>query len=348
MRRYFYSLMTDQVNDPLSTLMKKILSIFTYPYHLVLGVRSFLWGTGLCRRRKLPLKVISVGNITWGGTGKTPFVKWLIQELRSRGKKAAILTRGYQSLAPEVSDEALELRSAFPDIPVWIGRDRVALAEKALSENFDVVVLDDGFQYWRLDRDLDVVLIDATNPFGNGRVLPRGILREAPKALRRADLLVLTRADGEEENINRLERFLRGCAPQVPLLFSNHRPRRFLEAQTGETVSLGQVRQEKVVAFCGIGNPRSFEHLLERSGIRPLRCISFMDHHRYQKGDLEKMDKTAASLGATVLLTTEKDLERLRAISLFPATRLLVLEVELVMTKNEDELLRRLDTLFPR
>ncbi|MBI4435924.1 MAG: tetraacyldisaccharide 4'-kinase [Candidatus Omnitrophica bacterium] len=348
MRRYLYSLMTDQLNDPLSSFLKKLLFLLTVPYHLLLGCRKTLWRIGLYRRKKLPLRVISVGNITWGGTGKTPFVKWLVGQLLSRGEKVAVLTRGYRKLGEDVADEALELRSAFPDVPVWVGKDRVALAEKAISAHMDAVVLDDGFQYWHLERDLDIVLIDATNPFGNGRVLPRGILRERPSALKRADLLVLTRTDGEAEKSNRLERFLKGCAPETPLLFSAHRPRRFVEARTQEEVSFEQVRRERGIAFCGIGNPRSFEHLLERNGIHPLRSISFMDHHRYRREDLEQLDQTAASLGGSLLLTTGKDLERLKALRLFPSTRLLALEVELVMTKNEDELFRRLNALFSR
>jgi len=348
MRRYLYSLMTDQRKDPFSFCIKIILHVFAFLYRILLEIRNFFWKTGFWKGKKVPLVVISIGNITLGGTGKTPFVKWLVKKLLSKGKKVAVLTRGYQKISEDLSDEAVELRSAFPDVPVWVGKDRVALAEKALSAHIDTVILDDGFQYRRLYRNLDIVLIDATNPFGNGRMLPRGILREKPASLRRADFLVLTRTDGEEEKLSTQEHFLKKCVPDAPILFSIHRLRRFYEARSHEGVSLESLRRERVIAFCGIGNPQAFKRILEGSGLRLIEMVSFMDHHRYREKDLAKIDESADALDAGCLITTEKDFERLRALDLWPSTRLVIVEVELVVTKNEDELLRRLDTLSPR
>ena len=347
-RRYLHAVMTDQKNDPFSFLVKGILFLSASTFGILVNIRGFLWQQGFFKAKKVPLTVISVGNITLGGTGKTPLVKWLAQKIVSRGKKVVVLTRGYKKMAEDLSDETLELRHSLPNVPVWLGKDRVTLAEKALSEGADVVILDDGFQYRRLHRDLDIVLIDAMNPFGNGKMLPRGILRESPVSLKRADLLVLTRSDGEERNVNALEQFLRGCVPDSSVLFSFHRMRRFYESRTREGVSLEALRRQRLIGFCGIGNPKAFSRLLEESGLQLLKTVPFMDHHHYVREDLEKIDRMAESLDADSLITTEKDFERLKALDLWPSTKLVVVEVELVMTKNENELLRRLDILLSR
>ena len=347
-RRYLYAVMTDRRKDPFSFLVKGVLFLFAFFFRIFLDLREFFWKKGCFKPKRVPLTVISVGNITLGGTGKTPFVKWLARELTSRGKRVAVLTRGYKKMAEGLTDEALELRHALPNVSVWIGKDRVRLAEKALSEKADVVILDDGFQYRRLHRDLDIVLVDALNPFGNGKVLPRGILRENPASLKRADLLVLTRSNGEEGKWNVLEQFLGGCAPGSPVLFSTHQSRRFYEARTKENVSLETLRRQRLVAFCGIGNPEAFRHLLEACGLKLLKSAAFMDHHSYVRKDLTRLDRMADSLDADSLITTEKDFERLKALDLWPSTRLVIVEVEVIVTKNENELHRRLDTLLSR
>lgn len=348
MRKYLYSLITDEKRGPLATFLKKIFSSLAILHQSLLAGYDFLWRAGILKGRKASLVVISVGNITLGGTGKTPFVKWLVEKLLERRKKIAILSRGYQKMTEDASDEVLELKKHFPDVPVWIGKDRVGLAKKASSAGMDAVILDDGFQYRWLSRDLDIVLIDATNPFGNGRVLPRGVLRERPHSLKRADLLVLSRVHEEDETLYGLERFLKGCAPEAPVLFSTHRIRNVYDARTGEAIPIESLLQEKGIGFCGIGNPKAFQHLLEREGIFLLEVLFFMDHHRYGKKDIEHLDRLAERKGATYLMTTEKDKERLHLLALWPKTRLVVVEVELVITKHEELLLKRLDTLFPR
>ncbi|MFH1858161.1 MAG: tetraacyldisaccharide 4'-kinase, partial [Candidatus Omnitrophota bacterium] len=300
------------------------------------------------KTKKVPLVVISVGNLTMGGTGKTPFVKWLARVLLSRGKKPVVLLRGYKNLSQDLSDEALELREALPEIPVWVGKNRASLAEKAFSDGKDAVVLDDGFQYRGLERDLDIVLVDATNPFGNGKVLPRGILREPLAGLRRADVLILTRADGDPERWKDLVRLLRAYAPETPILHSEHRVQLFFEARTRKDVPLALLQKEICISFCGIGNPSAFQRLLEGCLSPNARTVVFMDHHRYRRKDLEQLDRIAKETGAAYLVTTEKDLERLQQLHLWPVTRLVVMKVEFVVTQYENELLRRLDSLFSR
>lgn len=345
MKHYFYSLMTDQKKGFSATLVKGVLALLAKLFQFLLLMRGLLWRWGLFRAERVPVKVISVGNITVGGTGKTPFVKWLVKFILLKGKKVAILSRGYHSLGNGFSDEILELRKSLPEVLVWVGKDRAKLAA-ACAKNVDTVILDDGFQYWRLARDLDIVLVDATNPFGNGEVLPRGILRERPGSLRRADMVILTRADREAVQTDSLERLVNSYAPGIPILFSAHRPRRFYEARAKKEIPIEILKREKIVAFCGIGNPGAFQEALQRHGIRPLESLFFMDHHRYREADLKRLDRSVASLGADRLLTTEKDLARLEAVDLWPSTPLAVLEVEVIVTKNEDTLLRRLDTLF--
>ncbi len=349
MRQYIHSLMTDQRRGPLSGLVKLFLWVLSLIYRMLLKGESLLRKIGLLRTERLPLAVISVGNLTVGGTGKTPFVHWLVQRLLSRQKKVAVLTHPYFPVNNGLSDEALELKRRLPQATVWAGKNRVLLSQKAVLSRMDAVILDDGFQYRKLHRDLDIVLIDATNPFGNGKTLPRGILREEPVSLRRADLLVLTRTDDTEPaTLHHLEEMLSRLAPGIPLLFSVHRPKGFIDARTQEPLSLENLRKKRGIAFCGIGSPGSFFRALGKCGIEPLRTVSFSDHHPYRRRDLERLDRLNGSLGGEVLFTTAKDVERLQAFGLWPKSPLAVLEVELVVTQHEDKLLQRLNTLSVR
>lgn len=347
MRAYFFSLMTDARGGFVPACLKGILFLFSFVYRLLSDARNALWRFGLLKAEKAPLAVISVGNITVGGTGKTPFVRWLVGYLRREGKTVAVLSRGYGAVRNGLSDEALELKRAFPDLPVFLGRDRVRLARKACAEKMDAVVLDDGFQYRRLARDLDIVLIDATNPFGNGRLLPRGILREDLSALGRADLLVLTRTDGRGAE-ERLVSLLKTHAPDAPVLLAVHRIRECYEARTGERTALETLKPKRALPFCGIGNPGSFRSLLEEAGLHLLPLRSFMDHHRYTRKEIGGLDRLARSWGADILLTTEKDGERLRALRMWPATPLWVAAADCVVTKHEEELFHRLRRLLSR
>jgi len=296
-----------------------------------LGAPAFLFGVGARLRRHLyglpgavrrvDLPVISVGNLTVGGTGKTTIVAWLVRRLQERGRRPAVVSRGYLGRAgrgplvvsrgdgPLVEsrvsgDEPYLLARTLPGAVVVAGSDRVEGCRAAAEAGADVVVLDDGFQHLRLGRDLDLVLLDAHSPFGNYRLLPAGSLREPASGLGRADVVLITRSRSEE-NFEVLERVVRRYHPDVPILRSGHRCSGFFDPD-GNAVD----PPARVVAFCGIGNPEAFVTDLESQGVEVAAFRPFRDHHAFSDDDWKALVETARAHDAT-LLTTEKDLVRL-------------------------------------
>jgi tetraacyldisaccharide 4'-kinase len=268
--------------------------------------------------------VISVGNLTVGGTGKTPVVAWLCRYLLERGFRPAVVSRGYGGAAgkgpvtvstgrgpligPAVSgDEPYMLARQLAGISVVVGSDRTAGAARAEQLQADAVVLDDGFQHRRLARDLDIVLLDSRDPFGNGSLLPAGILREPKSSLRRADMVILTRCTPGEET-GEIEDEVRRFNPEAPVLHSEVGGSGFVDFH-GETSPV----PSRAVAFCGIGSPGSFRSVLERCGVEIVEFHPFRDHHPYRPEEIERLRRSADAQGAA-LVTTEKDLARLERI----------------------------------
>ncbi len=289
------------------------------PYGLATACRNSLHDHGLLRQNRVPIPVISVGNITAGGTGKTPIVAWLCRALASMGHRPAIVSRGYAARPGELSDEAAELAILLPGVPHVAKRDRTVAALAAACLGADVVVLDDGFQHRRLRRDLDVVAIDASDPFGFGHLLPRGLLRESVGGLIRADAIVLTRAtslalEARAEIRAAVTRARRGMPPRV-WLETEHRPVA-VRSSNGTREPLDAIRGRRVAAFCGIGNPAAFRRTLLDLGVELVGFQSFADHHRYTPADLDSVAHWASGLGGTMLLTTLKDLVRIRDVRL--------------------------------
>lgn len=273
------------------------------------------------RRLNLPdrtfaagVPVISVGNLTTGGTGKTPVVAWIVNRLRDTGCRPAILSRGYRSLDGSANDEKLLLDRLCPGVPHVQNPDRVAGAREATGGGSEVLVLDDGFQHRRLRRDVDVVLIDALNPWGYGHLLPRGLLREPKQGLRRASMVLITRADLiEAPALDDLRRKVARYT-SAPILDSAFRPTSLVEA-TGTTTPLTDLRNRGVLAFCGIGNPEGFRCTLAALNARlgAASLLTFPDHHHYTAADLARIAARARTAGAQLLVTTEKDLVKLPA-----------------------------------
>jgi tetraacyldisaccharide 4'-kinase len=289
-------------------------------FGLASRIRRGLYGLpGAVRRADLP--VISVGNLTVGGTGKTTMVAWLVRRLQERGRRPAVVSRGYLGRAgrgplvvstgegPRVEarvsgDEPYLLARGLPGAIVVAGSDRLQGCRAAAEAGADVVVLDDGFQHLRVGRDLDLVLLDAHNPFGNYRLLPAGSLREPASGLSRADLVVITRSRSKE-SFEVLERVVRRYHREIPILRSAHRCAGFFDPD-GNAVD----RPSRVVAFCGIGNPENFLTDLEAQGVRVAAFRPFRDHHAFTAEDWKALVGLASAHGAS-LLTTEKDLVRL-------------------------------------
>ncbi len=294
-------------------LQRLALRAASLPYTAAVRVRNAAYRRGWLRSQRVPAPVVSVGNLTAGGTGKTPCVEYVARFYRGLDRRVAILSRGYGGAGGR-NDEALVLEENLPDVPHLQGADRVALARTAIEElESEVLVLDDGFQHRRLARDLDLVLIDATTPWGHGYLLPRGLLREPPDSLRRAGVIVLTRCDQvAAEQRERLLQTIQRIAPDVPIVETTHRPVE-LSNDEQESESLDLLREGPVAAFCGIGNPEAFRRTLRDLGAELADCRVYPDHHAYGRGDVEDLRRWAESLPAgAVIVTTQKDLVKLR------------------------------------
>ena len=314
--------------------------------------RNDLW-----RQKRLPGRVISIGNITVGGTGKTPHVLHVARRLQAAGLNPAILTRGYGrrspvpllALAPgeecsvnQTGDEAqILLRSGTAAL--GIGANRYA-AGRMLAERFgsNVFILDDGFQHLRLARDLDIVLIDALNPFGECEAVPLGRLREPMQALTRASAFVITRA-GRSRSLPAIEGILRQHNPWAPVFRSHVKPEEWIEMGSGARYPARALPFTCTMAFCGIGNPESFWRTLRDLGITPLDTLQYGDHHLYTPREIRRFGQLGQSLKAEALLTTEKDAMNLCAESdaLARPLKLLYLRIG-VEIENEEEFFRLL------
>jgi tetraacyldisaccharide 4'-kinase len=300
-------------------------------YGVVIWVRQIFYRRGLFKTRQLPCKVISVGNITLGGTGKTPLVIALAKELLKRGITVGILSRGYKGererlggvvsdgtrirMTPtEAGDEPFMMARQLSGVPVVVGKKRYAMGIDA-HERFgmDCLILDDGFQLLAIKRDLDIVLVDARRRFGNGRLFPRGPLREPLRCLRRASMLVLTKAESSPTQAM-LEATVRHHAPTASLYHSRYKPAFLLEAATGKRVSLQSVFGRRVFAFAGIADPVYFVYLLRELGADVVRENYFPDHYNYQLADLSMLREQGKTVD--LVITTEKDFVKLQRLPL--------------------------------
>ena len=294
--------------------------------------------------------VISVGNLTAGGTGKTPVVAMLANYFRRWGVNVALLSRGYRSQRGSVNDEALVLERLCP-VPHVQQPDRVAGAAHAVATfGSELLILDDGFQHRRLARDLDIVLIDATNPFGYGHLLPRGLLREPLHALKRAHLVLLTRADCiTRKTRTDIAGRIAAAAPHVPIVDVSFPPMRLVNA-SGEKRPLESLNEVPTLAFCGIGNPAGFAATLAAARIRPVDMIPFRDHHHYVASDLSRLARRAHALGAGAAVTTLKDLVKLRDDRLPQPSSASVWAVEIgcEIVANSEVLFAKLDEFVAR
>jgi len=307
-----------------------LLSLLSPLYRLAVQTRLRLYRSGILRTHRLPHPVVSVGNLTTGGTGKTPLVMYLAQVLKRAGLQPAILTRGYKGKAEqtgglvsdgskillpaeECGDEPYLMATKLNGVPIAVGRTRHESAR--LIPGFGVnrkliFLLDDGYQHLQLERDLNILILDATDPFGGGRLLPAGRLREPLSAMARADLVIVTRAHlpFEQEALETQVR-LRNRLAKISYFY--HDAVGLLELNTREVLPLPHLLQKKIVALSGIGNPEVFIKDLTHYQMEVVQHFSFRDHHQFTEDNLETVARAARSLGANAIVTTEKDLVRL-------------------------------------
>ncbi len=329
----------------------ELLRLPAYFFGKLAGLRGKLYDRGVLRTRKLEAPVVCVGNLSVGGTGKTPMVLYLLKELSNRGRNPGVLSRGYHApQAGATNDEGLLFEVLSPGLLQVQNPDRVAGGRELIKRGVDVVVMDDGFQHRGLHRDLDLVLVDATRPWGLPpvdsatavrAVLPRGLLREAPSALNRADAIVLTRADQvDDDRRSRLEGELHEFAPGLPILWAVHRPAGLRSLSGGEE-ALVDLEGRDVSLVSGIGNPDAFEDTVRSLGAKVSGHLRFGDHHAFGPGDLASL----ADLDQWIVTTAKDAVKLFDVLSPELRARVRVLSVEMVLTKGEQVLEALLDAL---
>jgi len=304
----YFNIISGQTPGLVGAAARLTLTVLSWPYSAVVRARNHLYSAGRLKVHRADVPVFCVGNLTTGGTGKTPLVVWLCRRLRDKQLRCAVLTRGYRMQTGGLSDEPALLAAQCADTAVVVNPDRVAGAAEAIQQHdAQVLVMDDGFQHRRLARDLDIVVIDATRPFGYGKVLPAGLLREPIDGLRRAHAVVLTRCDQASENtLKHIEEAIRQVNPNLVLARSVHAPVG-VKTCDGSTLSVDQLRPQRLFAFCGIGNPQSFFQTITHLGGVLVGSRAYDDHYRYAAADLEQVRREAAAQEASLILTTQKD-----------------------------------------
>lgn len=346
MRDFVYSLMTDKRNGWVFAILKAVLWIASVFYGIGMVVRALLYKFKIFERHSVPMKIISVGNITLGGTGKTPFVIELTKIFKEEFRKEpAVLIRGYGW------DESAMLKNKLKDTPILVGENRAGSARRAIKlYGCDTAILDDGFQHWELARNLDIVLIDSGNPFGNGCLFPRGVLRERKSSLGRADIAVLTKVNsnsaGDTESLKREIRKIKG---DIDILEAVHRPKHFYDTKQRKDVDLSHIAGKRVMLLSSIGDPKYFEDTVKGLGAVVVEHIIFGDHHNYTASDKSRIMKRCSERAFDIIVTTEKDAVKLTRMSIvFSNYTVFVLVITADITKGREALIGRLRSLYNR
>jgi tetraacyldisaccharide 4'-kinase len=332
----------EQRRDKRAAVTRSILFAFSKIFQMAVKTRHFLYNVRLLRDSTLGVQVIAIGNLTVGGTGKTPVVEKFARELKDQGRTVAILSRGYRSKPPPLGkrfinkillredstpprvvsdgksllldsetagDEPYMLASNLKDVVVLVDKDRVKSGRYAIEKfGCDTLLLDDGFQYWKLrGRRRDIVLIDFQQPFGNEHMLPRGTLREPPSHLSRASTIFITKSDG---NTEALRKVISKYNPSARIIECVHHPLYFEDVFTGERQGLEFLKQKKVASLSGIAQPQSFEQSLVNLGSELVYSKRFADHHRFSQQEILNVINRSKKRQAEVILTTQKDAVR--------------------------------------
>jgi tetraacyldisaccharide 4'-kinase len=318
-------------------------------------IRAFLYDRGVLKTGRVPCTVVSIGAIAAGGTGKTPCTIMTARMLLNAGFQVAVVSRGYRRASrgvlvvsdglgrvrhpSEAGDEPHLIASSLPGVPVVVGEHRAEAAMLAWNRfHPDIVMLDDGFQHRRLRRDTDIVTLDAALPFGNGFLLPRGMLREPPEALVRAGVIVFTRCTENIER-DRCERVIRRFNSRAPVFFSRHVPVRIRAIGSGETYDPAGMTGRRVAALSNIADPDSFHRMLATLGAEILRTHVMPDHHRHRKRELEWIERDAVNFGADMLVMTAKDERNLPDGYIPAAVPAYVLDMEAVLLGDREHFL---------
>ena len=358
-------------NQPFSIrLLLSALSALSLLFSAAVAIRYFLYKTGVLKRFPLGIQVISIGNVTAGGTGKTPVTEIFARTLAAEGRKVAILSRGYrrkeaplwqrlftQVMEPPLvvsngksilldaatgGDEPYMLASNLPGVAVVVDRNRVKAGRYAIKRlGCDTLILDDGFQYQRLKHSVEVVLVDSTNPFGNGHMLPRGVLREPVRHLKRADIIFLTKCRGD---VSAVREEIRRHNKTAEIVECNHTPRLLRDVWSREEFPLEWLRGKTLCTLSGIASPKGFENSLRHLGAKVVWCDRYADHHRYEPAEILYALNRTADMGADAIVTTEKDAVRFPRFETSPVKCLyLRISIEILRgSENFTEIINRI------
>ena len=376
---YTIDVIFDRHDGIRATMYAAFLQVLSYIFNAIVQLRLWLYKKRILHDQPLGSLVIVVGNLTVGGTGKTPVVEKFARSLRDRGRKVAILSRGYRSKAPPfwkkwffaithtseppprivsdgktlflnseiAGDEPYMLAKNLPGVVVIVDKNRVKAGRYAIKKfGCDTLVLDDGFQYLHLKGRLNLLLVDKSNPFGNGQLLPRGILREPIKHLKRASYIFLTKSDGVRDLD--LEDTIRYYNPHAEIIECAHKPRFLKRVDTDEQHPLEYLKKKRVGLFSGIAVPESFEKFIRNLGGEIVFARRFLDHYRFTREDLSSIFREALEENVDFLVTTEKDAVRLDENTAYPVPLYyLRLEIEILHgAANFDEAVDRI--CFPK
>ena len=338
-----------------------LLKAYSLVFGAIVAVRYALYSIGILRRFPLGIQVISIGNVTAGGTGKTPVTEIFARTLAAEGRKVAILSRGYRRKeaplwkrvftqviekplvvsdgrhilldAATGGDEPYMLASNLPGVAVVVDRNRVKAARYAVKRlGCNTIILDDGFQYQKLKHSVEVVLVDSTNPFGNGNMLPRGILREPARHLKRADIIFLTKCRGD---VSEAVKEIRKYNKRAEIVECNHAPKVLKDVWSREEFPLDWLKGKKLCTLSGIASPKGFENSLRHLGSKVVWCERYADHHRYDSSEILYALNRSADMGADALVTTEKDAVRFPRFETSPI-RCLYLRIAIEILRGGD------------
>ncbi len=338
-KKYMLTLMKDERDGFFDVIIKGFLRLFSWVYAAGIKAVDLAWRMKIRREHKVGIPVVSVGNITLGGTGKTPLVMFLADHLVKEGKRPAILTRGYGR------DESIMLKDELAEVPVFVGQDRVRNARLAASKGAGIVILDDGFQHRRIARGVNILLLEAKNPFGNGFLFPRGVLREPVSSIKRADLIVLTKTDKialkEREEVLSL---IKKISPASPVVLTRHKAV-FLKDVSGLIHPADELSGKKVSLFSGIADADYFASLVEGLGAFVSAKDDFTDHHRYSQKDIDHILQQASQ--AEMIITTSKDYVKVKNFDLSAVEeRLYILYIAIDIIQGKEFLDAGLDRIM--
>ncbi len=376
LQSYLYQLVHGEKRGILAEILLGILRLFSLIYGLGVAITLSLYQFGFLKQHRLACHVISLGNITVGGTGKTPTAQRLAAAIRDMGYRVVILNRGYRARwrgdvgivsdghkiymsVNEAGDEAYQLAKNLPGVPVVIGKDRTVTGNYAVEElKAEVIILDDGYQHWQLARDIDIVLIDTLNVFGNNFLLPRGTLREPLTNLNRAHAFLLTKVDQSSDDTREIIRdTLNRYNATAIVVESIHNPQCFIEIEDwyknarANILPLEALQGRRVTAFSAIGNPSSFEQTIMDVGAELVDSLRYPDHHEYTMAEMQSIvQKVSDNKNVDALITTEKDAVKIPSefIYSFRPLPVYVLGIEVEFVDGQEELMRLIRTCFKK